>query len=490
MPQVSSSGVASGLDINSLVKQLVGIERKPIGLAQQKQIGIAAKLSAFTTLGVTFSSLKSTLTPLQSLSSFQSKSVSVTDSAVVTATVNDSKLATLGSSTVSQITSLAQAQKLASASFTSPTDSVGTGTITIKVGSGAEKAIAIDADHANLTQIRDKINAANAGVTASILKSNDKQYKLVVQSTKSGTENTVQVSVVDGSDSNNTDASGLSQLANLTEIQSARDAQFLLDGAPITRSSNVITDAIDGVTLTLVKKTAVDGEVGIGIKPDTSAIKGKIEAFVSAYNEVIKGLNNAQAFDAKTLKKGALLGNTAVQGITNKFRLLPKERVPDLDGGSYTNLSEIGITSQEDGTLSIDSGKLTAALEKTPLGVGRVFALFDKTVDSSVVIPTSGIADRLLKAVSDLLDKDTGRLSSEERGLRNANAVIDKEVLRLEKRVSDFEKRTREKFARLEGSLSRIQGVGSALGRQITQLENLSTFISRRNSSSPSTSGG
>jgi len=210
---------------------------------------------------------------------------------------------------------------------------------------------------------------------------------------------------------------------------------------------------------------------------------------VTAYNEVIKGLNTAQTFDGQTRKGGPLLGNPAAQTITKVFRLLPKGKVPDLEG-TYTNLSEIGITAQEDGTLAVDSSKLSLALESDALAVGRVFALFDKTVDASVAIPTSGIADRLLKAVSDLLDVQTGRLPSEQRGLRNANAVLEKEIARLEERMVKFEKRTRDKFARLEGSLSRIQGVGSALNRQITQLENLTSFISRRNSSSSSTSSG
>jgi flagellar hook-associated protein 2 len=490
MAQVSSSGVASGLDVNSIVKQLVLIERKPIDVAQQKQIAIVAKLSSFTTLGVSFVSLKSTLKSLQSFTSFQAKSASSTDSSAITATVNDSKLAVVGSSTVGQVISLARAQKLASGLFTAPTSTVGTGTIKIKVGSGAQISIAIDTKNASLTQIRDKINFANAGVTASVLKSNDKQYKLVLQSAKSGIENTIQVEIVDD-DSDNADASGLSQLANLTEIQSAKDAEFLLDGATITRSSNTITDAMDGVTLTLLKKTSVDADVAINIAPNVSALKGNIEAFVTAYNEAIKGLNTAQTFDARTKKGGPLLGNPAVQSMSKILRLIPRERVSNLEG-TYASLSEIGITSQEDGTFAIDSVKLTMVIEKDPLAVGRVFALYDTTVDSSVVIPTSGIADRLFKELSNLLNEATGRFPSEQRGLSNTSALIDKEVARLEERSARFEKITRDKFARLEVSLSRIQGVGSALGRQITQLENLTSFISRRNSnsSSASTSSG
>lgn len=486
MAQVSSSGIASGLDINSIVKQLVLVERKPIDVAQRKQIAIAAKLSAFSALSASFSNLKSTLSPLRLFSSFQSKAASSTESSVVAVAVNDSQSSVVGSSTISQVTSLARAQKLASAPFASATASVGTGKITVKVGSGVETAITIDITHSSLTQIRDKINTANAGVTASVLKSNDKEYKLVLQSAKSGVENTLQVVITDD-DANSTDASGFSLLADLTEIQSAKDAQFLLDGATITRSSNTITDAIDGLTITLLKKTQGDEEVTINVDPNTTTIKGNIDTFVAAYNEVIKALTVAQTFDP-TKKGGPLLGNPAAQTITKLFRLLPKERVPDLEG-LFGSLSDIGITAQSDGTLTVASAKLNTALGKDPLAVGRVFSVVDKKADPTVVTPTSGIADRVFKAISELLDMKTGRLSSEQKGLRAVNATIDKEVTRLEKHVSDFEKRTRDKFSKLEGVLSGIQGVGSALNRQVTQLENLTSFISRRNSNSNSTSG-
>ena len=321
MAQVSSSGVVSGLDINSIVKQLVAVERRPIDAAQRRQSAIAVKISAFTSLDVSFKSFKTALIPLQTFRSFQAKSASSSDTAVVTASVTDSLSAITGVSTINQVVALARAHKLESGTFTSSTAVVGTGTLKIKVGSAVETAIAIGGNDAKLTQIKDKINAANAGVIASVRKSNDKEYKLILQSSQSGTENTISVEVVDD-DANNLDVAGLSKLrytptfsppdniTNLTEIQSAQDAQFLLDGSTLTRSSNTISDAIDGVTITLLKKTAADAEVSVNVVSNTSAVKGNIESFVAAYNEVIKGLNASQAFDLKTQRAAPLLGNT------------------------------------------------------------------------------------------------------------------------------------------------------------------------------------
>ncbi|MBI3597941.1 MAG: flagellar filament capping protein FliD [Nitrospirae bacterium] len=499
MAQVSSSGVASGLDVQSIVSQLVAIERRPIEAAQQRQIAVAAKSSAFSTIRVSFANLKSTLTPLQLFSSFQSKLASSSDTTVATVAVTDAKSAIIGSSTIQQVVKLAKAQILKSGSFASSTASVGTGTLKIRIGSGAEVSITIDSDHSNLTQIKDKINAANAGVTAFVQKIKNDEYRLVLQASQTGADNTLQIDVTEDVQDDE-EEKGLSQLrypptssapddTKITEAQAPIDAEFILNGLTLTRSSNTITDAIDGVTLTLLKQTTADAGVSINVTSNTAAVKGNIESFVASYNEVIKGLNSAQTFDSKTNKAAPLLGNTTAQAITNSFRLLPKGIVPDLDG-PYRSLSDLGILAQQDGTLTIDSAKLNAALVKDPQAVGRVFALFDKTVDATVVTPTSGIAERLFKAVSDLLDGRTGRLPSAEQGLRNASATIDKEIVRLEERVTAFEQRTRAKFARLEGILSRIQGIGSALNRQITQLENLTSFIARRNNSSSIAGGG
>ncbi|MEK7748091.1 MAG: flagellar filament capping protein FliD [Nitrospirota bacterium] len=493
---------SSGIDVESIVKQLAAVERQPIDAIKRRQAVVTAKITAFSTLRTALSGLKTAVSPLQSFRSFQSKSATSTDSGTVAVTVNDSSAATIGSSTINQVITLASAQKLHSGVFTASTALVGTGTLKIKIGSRLETAIKIEVAQSNLTGIRDKINAAGAGVIASVIKSKDQVYKLVLQSSQAGTENTIEVNVVDD-DGNHQDTSGLSQLRytpklappddikNLTEVQVANDAVFILDGETLTRSTNTISDAISGLTLTLLKKTDIDADIEINRSANTSLVKSQIEAFVAAYNEAILGLKASQKFDVNSERRGPLLGNITAQSVYNTLRLLPHKNVPDLEG-AFKNFSDVGITLrrsgvfESDGTLTIDASVLEVALQEDSVAVGRVFAKIDRATDPTGKIPTSGIADQIEKAILGMIDGRSGRIPSAERGLFDTNSRIEGEILRLEEAVKDFERKTRKKFAKLEAALTKIQGTGSALDRQIQQLESVTSFVQQRNRSSSS----
>ncbi|MEK7703278.1 MAG: flagellar filament capping protein FliD [Nitrospirota bacterium] len=497
MIQLSEKSSSSGLDIESIVKQLVSIERKPLDVVNSRQASVATKLGAFSTLRASLSDLKSAASPLRSFSFFQSKSATSSDPLSVAVSVSDASSVTAGSSTVNQVVTLANAQKLNSSIFTASDAMVGTGQLKIKVGSSSEISIAIEAEQSRLTGIRDKINAADAGVIASVIKSKDQVYKLVLQASKTGVENEIQIDVIDD-DGDNQDRAGLSQLRytpklspsddikNLTESQPPQDAVFILDGEELSRSSNTISDAISGLTLTLIKKTNADADIVMNRSANTSIVKGQIETFVLAYNQAILGLKEAQIFDPNTKTGGPLLGNITAQAIYNRLQSLPHQNVPDLEG-AFKSLSDIGIALNQtgrfgsDGTLTIDSSKLDKVLQKDLLAVGRVFARFDKTIDPKVQIPTSGIADQFEKAILGIADGRSGRILAAEKGLLDANNTFEKERLRLEIHIDKFEKKTRKKFANLKVALSRIQGIGSAFDRQIQQLENISNFVQKRN---------
>ncbi len=497
MPQIAQTGFSgspSKLDISSIVQKLVSIEKRPIDAARRKQTSITAELSSFSALRVSLSGLVAALTPLKSLSSFHSKSVSSSDSTRVTATANSSAI--VGASTVNQVVQRAQSHKLQSAPYASNAEVIGTGTLKIKVGEGQETVINIDRDHQSLSEIRDKINVANAGVTASILRLNEAEYQLLLQASESGEKNTIRVDVTD-SDGNHNDLSGLSQLRytpstdpqsdvqNLTETQAAQDAIVEIDGSRFSRSTNTISDAIPGVTLTLLKETEQNANIAINVSTSAAAVKAQIESFVNAYNIVIKELNTAQAFNPETGLKGPLLGDGAARAITNQLQSLVRGRVAGLKS-PHSSVVHIGITSnvdealKTDGTLKIDSGKLEAALQADPLAVGRVFALVNSTVDPTVSTTTSGIADQMFKSVSALLRPKTGEIALKEKGLKGSIAAIEDEVQKLGRKVEEFETRTRDKFAKLEGVLEGIAGVGSGLSSQLLQISNLLSSLRTR----------
>ncbi len=484
MPRISSPGVGSGLDINSLVQQLVDIERRPIAVARQKQTGITVQLSAFAALKVSLASLQSSLTPLKLFSSFQTKSASSSDATSVTASAVSS--AALGTFTINDITQLAQAHKLQStAAFASETANVGTGVLTIKVGD-SEKAISIDASNQQLKQVRDQINAANAGVTASIAKINDTDYRLVLTGKESGAANAITITVTDD-DTVHNDNAGLSQFyydsadpinSQLTATQPAQDAIFRLDGTTLTRKTNTITDAVSGVTFHLLKPSAVDANIAVKVSFDSSQVKGQITSFVNAFNATITELNTVQRFDSETGRAGPLLGDALARSTTAKLHAQAKRSVLGLSS-AHRGLVDIGITTNSDGTLTINTSKLDAELANDPLAVGRVFALVNKTVDPTVTTSTSGVADQMDAVLSDLLDLKVGGVAGKEKGLERSLETLEEQIVRLETRVGLFETRMRTRFSKLEGVLARLRGVGSTLDRQIAQLDNLTASLNQ-----------
>ena len=487
MPNITSGisslgNASSSLDIRSIVQKLVEAEKRPIDVARRAQVKITEKLAAFSALRVNLSSLKATLIPLTTLGSIQSKSASTSDAKIITAVTDSSAI--LGSSTVNQILSLARANKLQSGRFTSPTDEVGTGTLKITIGE-KETSIALDNQHKSLTGIRDKINAANSGVTASVLKLAEDDYRLLIQGNDSGLKNQITIEVADD-DGNNQDKYGLSQLrytsvassteeGGLTTVHSPQDALFEIDGVQFSRPTNTVADIIPGVTLTLHRETEANANVGLNVSgsSDSGITKGKIESFVTAYNNLMQALNTAQVFDSKTGQKGPLLGDAIARTITNRFHALVQGRVLGLKS-AYTAISQLGLTSEKDGTLKIDSTRLDIALRSDPFAVSRLFA-GDDTGTPSI----SGVADLTLKYVSSLQSVSTGEITLKEKGLKGSIATIESDVTRITKRVEDFERKTRERFAKLEGVLDRLTGVGSGLQSQLTQINSLMGSLNR-----------
>ena len=271
---LSSPGIGSNLDVNGIVSQLMSIERQPLTALAKQEASYQAQLSAYGNLKGALSFFQSSVRALSDLSKFQAVTANVSDSTVFTASAGSS--AVPGSYSVTA-TQLAQSQKIVSTGFVNVSDIVGTGTLTFQFGttSGAtftansnkpSKAVTIDAAHSSLAGVRDAINAANIGVSATIVNDGSAApNKLVLTSTDSGAANSLKITVADLTDASNVDNAGLSQLAydpagtlgngkNLSQTVAAQDALLTVDGITgISKASNSITDVIQGVTLNLVK---------------------------------------------------------------------------------------------------------------------------------------------------------------------------------------------------------------------------------------------
>ena len=394
---LSSPGIGSGLDVTGIVSQLMAVERRPLSALDSKEATQQTKLTAFGSLKGAVSSFQSSLAALASPEKFTGVAASITDTTL--ASVSATSKAVTGSHSM-EIQTLAQSQKLKSANFATTSTTIGSGTMTIQFGtySGgtftlnpdkAAQSITISPNNSSLAGIRDAINLADAGVTASIV-NDGSGNRLVIASEDTGLSNALKITTTDA-DGNNTDNAGLSQLVydastggttNLAETVSASNATLVIDGISISKASNKITDALEGVTLDLLK-TNVGSTTTLNLTRDTASIEGAITGFVKSFNDLNKTITDLSKYNAETKQASILTGDSTVRSIQTKLRSAISDPLTSA-GGGLSLLSEVGVSFQADGTLKFDSTKLSKVLSDPTKDVSTLFASVGKTSDSLV----------------------------------------------------------------------------------------------------------
>ncbi len=398
MANLSLPGVGSSLDVNAIVKQLMAIERRPLEALDRRQASHQARLSAYGTLRSALAAFQTAARELAVPGKLNTYKATSGDTTLFTATAANG--ASAGSHSV-RVAALAQSQKLHSDSYAATTEVVGTGTLTIQFGSysggvftanpqkGA-KTVEIAAGSSSLAGVRDAINAARAGVTASIV-NDGTGYRLVIGPDDSGVANALRISVVDG-DGNDTDDAGLSRLAydastggvqRLTQSVAPLDATAVIDGVTVTKPTNVIRDALEGVTLTLLQTSPTATPTPLTVERDVGAAKTAIEAFVKAYNDLERTFDQLSAYDPTTRTGAVLQGDATLRGLQSRLRGLLASSLADAGSGPAT-LSEVGIGFTRDGRLEVDATKLASALADPSKDVGALFAAVAKPSDGLV----------------------------------------------------------------------------------------------------------
>ncbi|MEO7150646.1 MAG: flagellar filament capping protein FliD, partial [Burkholderiaceae bacterium] len=374
-----------------------------------------------------------------------------------------------------QVTALAAAQSAATAvSYASPDAVFGEGTLDIQLGAwsagtftpktgAASASITIGPGSQTLAQVRDAINGANVGVTASVL-TDASGSRLVLRSSATGAANGFRVGVTDA-DGGNADTAGLSALAYdpekvaataMTLAQSAADATALLDNLPITSASNTLSGVIDGITLTLSKVTATP--VQVSATTDAESIRKKIDAFVTAYNDVNALLAAQTKYDDATKTAGALQGDSAALGIRSQLRNL----IGITSGGSsaFGRLSDIGFDIKTDGSLSLNATKLGNGLANLT-EITKLFSNHDPLVPAN-----DGIATQLRKLTDRMLAFD-GTVQSHTEGLQHKLELNKDRQEQLESRVLRTEARLRAQYSALDTQMNQLAGLSSYVQQQI-----------------------
>lgn len=441
---ISSPGLGSGLDVNSIVSQLVALERKPIELLQQKKTELTTQLSSFGLLQSYMGNLQSAAGELAKPALY-TKNTAAT-SAPESVGASASATAAAGSYRV-EVTTLAAAQSVAAApQAAGSTAVIGTGTLHIKVGSGSAVDVEIASANQTLEGIRDRINASTAGVNASIVRDAG-GARLLLTSKTTGAANTINVTATggDGGLAVLTSAGGLSQ------VQPPADASFSINGLPLTSASNTLTNVIDGVTLTLAKPTTSAATVTIA--PDGAAMKKAVTDFVSAYNDAARYIAQQTNYDESTKTSGALQGDRTAVGLETRLRTLLQQS----SGAStaFGRLSDVGLELQRDGTIKLNDGKLSAAV-KNPAELGRAFST-----------ASTGFAQRF-KLLGDTVSGTGGLLPTRTQGLRDSISRNEKDQARFEDRVARTQARLLKQYSALDTSLAQLNSLGSYVSQQVT----------------------
>lgn len=456
MGTITTSGVGSGLDIEGLVSKLVAAEGSSRSTQLQTQTAtVQAKISAYGQLKSAVSTLQNSVANLKDSAVFRARTASVANADVLSVTATSA--AAPGQYNV-EVVRLAQGAKLASNPFAA-TAAIGTGTLTITTG-GKSFSVEVASGKNTLAGIRDAINASksNAGVSATIVTAND-GARLVLTSNATGAASTITVTQTGGD-------GGLAQIAYdpgngvnaLTQLQAPQDARVIVDGYTFDSASNSVTGALDGVTLNLKKATDTGVTTAVTIGADGAKAPAAITAFVTAYNTAVNSLRAMGAYDATKQTGGVLLGDSLLRGVLGDVRSLLGSASTGLAGNTYTALSDIGITTNVDGTLKLDSAKLNAAVSTNPAALERLFtddAGFGKRLDALLGSYTK---------VGGLIESRTG-------GLQSTLKDISRRQLELQDSLASYEKRIRAQFTAMDVMVAQLKQTGQNLVSQLSSID-------------------
>jgi flagellar hook-associated protein 2 len=404
MASISSLGVGSGLDLGNIVSSLIEAERAPTEQRLDfKEEDLTTELSAFGVFRSSISLFQGASKSLDAAMSASTKSVTNSDDSVLSTTATS--IAAPGSYSV-EVSALAQAHAMATSSttaFEDVNDIIGTGNLSISFGtttSGpynfvqdtaqATQSITVSAENGNttLSGLRDYINDNDYGIQASIVNDGN-GFRMVLVSEDTGAKNSMQISVSEDSVGSDIDNDGLSQLAynslaqgSMTQTVAAEDAALTINGLEITRESNSVVGAINGVTLNLLK-AELGNVVKINVSENVNEAKSAINDFVDTYNGLVSGMTALTKYDAETGTSGILNGDSIVRGFRSQLSNLLSNRLSGLSG-DIQSLVDVGITTKADGTFQINNSTLDNALKNSRLEVESLFSVQGLPSDSEI----------------------------------------------------------------------------------------------------------
>ena len=456
MSSFSIGGLNTGIDYNELISKLIEVKRRPIEILETKKTDYKSKISTYKELSTKLSELKSAADKLKTSSSFYKKTSSESDSTVLDSAATGT--ASVGNYSVS-ITSLASAEKEVhnGTGLTASTDIINNSgsdkVLQYTYGATTQRTLTV-ANATTLDGLKALINddASNPGVTATVV-NDGTNYRLVVSGNETGATNTITIDA--GTTLDGTGSTVDFTASAFAENKTAADADFTIDGLQISRSTNSISDVINGVTLTLMKENS---SATVTVAADNEAIKEQIEAFVTAYNDVTSLISSNSTYDTESEEGGILVGEGTSRNIQNNLRDQVSSGVSGLSG-SLSILAQIGITTNyKTGNLDINSTTLDT---KLGTNLDDIADLFNDS--------TNGIAVKISDYISDISSTVSGSIELRKDGLRDIIDNISDTISNMEYRLEKTEDDMVRKFSALEQIVGSYNTISSYLTGFSTQ---------------------
>jgi flagellar hook-associated protein 2 len=377
----------AGIDTDTLITNLTAAQKASLeNPITTKQTANTAQISSAGQITSDLSAFSQNLQSLITGGSLLSQPKSSDTSIMSVTTVANTPAGALGQ-TVS-VDALAQAQSLKSAAYATG-QTFDTGTLSLKVGSKDAISITIDSGNNTLAGVAQAINAKGAGVTASVVTGLDGKSTLLLKG-KTGAANAFTLTAADGTGTQPDGALSLSNLAydgtgttGLSQTQAAQNAQVTVDGVSVTRDSNTFSDVIPGVAMTLTKT----GTVTLSSTRSTDSLTQAVNDFVTVYNGLLAELNQATAAGSSAADAGPLRGNAAIR--TLRTQLAKLTTTPLNASGSIRTLAELGVQTNKDGTLTVNSAQLSTMLTQYPDDVEAMFVSSQSSSSAFVKITSA-----------------------------------------------------------------------------------------------------
>jgi len=375
MAQNAIYGLNSNMDTQDIINKMVSLEARSMDLVEAKKNIEEQKLASFQELKSRLHAFKGVVGTLNTKNRFiENQSVfsnnSFSDSNKV---VDITTTSSASSGTYSLIVNnLATESKLITSGYAETSSAISSGTITIVIGASASATVTIDSSNATVDGLRLAINNLGIDLKASFLNDGDatSPYRLLISGTQTGSSGAVTMS---------TNITSGSVTMGFQTTQTAKNASLSLDGVSITKSSNTVTDVINGAALKLQSA----GSGTISLATDTEAITTKVKDFIEEYNKVTLYLNEQLSLNTETQETGVLFGNFAVQGMQRMLRSSISTEVTGIKG-DYKYLSQVGITTQSDGSLILDTDKFSDALVDDIENISQLFSSNGSVTNSSI----------------------------------------------------------------------------------------------------------